>query len=115
LRRQLHSLANPRIADSDTSLAGHEIPKNTVVLVLPYALHRCADLWPDPLRFDPDRFAAAHMNQQVEDAFIPFGDGPRIRIGAHFARLEAPLVLARLFQLRTDAHELVDSSPREIA
>lgn len=87
-----------RIADADTSLAGHDIPKGTIVIVSPLALHRRADLWPEPQRFDPERFTAANVEKHVEDAFIPFGDGPRICIGAHFARLEAPLVLARLFQ-----------------
>lgn len=104
-----------RMADTDTSLAGHPIPKRTIMIVSPYALHRRADLWPDPLRFDPDRFAAANAARLDDDAFIPFGDGPRICIGAHFARLEAPLVLARLFQradfeLVSDAEILPEST-----
>jgi cytochrome P450 len=103
-----------RIATADTSLAGHDIPKHTIILVSPYALHRRADLWPDPCRFDPDRFSAANAARQPQDAFIPFGDGPRICIGAHFAQLEAPLVLARLFQradftLASDAPVLPDA------
>ncbi|HET6333541.1 MAG TPA: cytochrome P450 [Polyangiales bacterium] len=104
-----------RIATTDTSLAGHAIPKHTVIVVSPLALHRRADLWTQPLRFDPDRFSSANAARQPQDAYIPFGDGPRICIGAHFAQLEAPLVLARLFQradfkLASDVPILPDNS-----
>jgi cytochrome P450 len=87
-----------RIAVSDTSLAGHVIPRDTIVLVSPWTLQRRDDVWRDALRFDPDRFAGANASALPQDAWIPFSDGPRICIGQHFAQLEAPLVLARLLQ-----------------
>jgi len=87
-----------RVAITDTAIAGHEIPRHTIVLVSPWSLQRRADLWPDPLRFDPERFAAANAASRPRDAWIPFSDGPRVCIGQHFAELEAPLVLARLLQ-----------------
>jgi len=68
------------------------------VVVSPWTLHRCPAVWSDPLRFDPDRFAAKNAASLPEDAFIAFSDGPRICIGSHFAELEAPLVLARMLQ-----------------
>jgi cytochrome P450 len=87
-----------RIAIEDVSIAGHAIPKYTVILISPWTLQRRPDLWPAPTRFDPDRFAAANEAKLPRDAWIPFSDGPRVCIGQHFAQLEAPLVLASLLQ-----------------
>jgi cytochrome P450 len=98
-----------RIAIEDVSVGGHLLPKQTIVLVSPWTLQRRPDLWPDPLRFDPDRFSAANQARQARDAWIPFSDGPRICIGQHFAQLEAPLVLASLLQ-RAD-FSLLDDNP----
>lgn len=95
-----------RIAIEDTTIAGFAIPKHTIVLISPWTLQRRADVWRDPLRFDPDRFAEANAASRPKDAWIPFSDGPRVCIGAHFAQLEASLVLARLLQ-RAD-FELLD-------
>jgi cytochrome P450 len=74
-------------------------------------VQRRADLWPEPTRFDPDRFTPAAESARPRDAWIPFSDGPRVCIGAHFAQLEAPLVLATLLQ-RAD---FTLCSDREIA
>jgi cytochrome P450 len=87
-----------RIAIEDVSIAGHTLPKHTIVLISPWAVQRRPDLWPDAERFDPGRFAQANQASLPRDAWIPFSDGPRVCIGAHFAKLEAPLVLASLLQ-----------------
>ena len=64
-------------------------------MILPiYALHRHKKLWSDPDRFDPDRFAPGHQTDRF--AFLPFGDGPRICIGANFAIQEAVIILSTL-------------------
>ena len=76
------------------TLCGREVrPGDTVILPI-YALHRHHDLWPDPDRFDPSRF----MDPKSIDrfAYLPFGDGPRICIGANFALQEAVIILATL-------------------
>jgi cytochrome P450 len=98
-----------RICVEDTTIAGHAIPQHTVLIISPWSLQRRADLWPDPTRFDPDRFARANDNSRPRDAWIPFSDGPRVCIGAHFSQLEAPLVLASLLQ-RAD-FEMLDTEP----
>lgn len=95
-----------RVATSDTQLGDHQVPKGTVVLLAPYALHRRPDVWPEPDRFDPARFAPEAEAARHRSAFLPFSAGPRTCIGLHFALLEGPLVLASL--LRRARFELVD-------
>ncbi len=74
------------------------VPAWGVVMMSLYTLHRRPDYFPDPERFDPDRFtpeAEAHLPRH---AYLPFGAGPRICIGNHFALMEGHLVLATLAQ-----------------
>jgi cytochrome P450 len=83
-----------RTARAADELCGREVrPGDTVMLPI-YALHRNHDLWPDPDRFDPDRFAPGAERDRF--AWLPFGDGPRICIGASFAMMEAVVILATL-------------------
>ena len=58
------------------------------------ALQRDPTLWPDPLKFDPDRFSVANMKGRDRWQYLPFGGGPRSCIGDHFAMLMATLGLA---------------------
>jgi cytochrome P450 len=76
---------------------GVEIPAHTVVLIAPWVLHRHRRLWPDPERFDPDRFLPGAPPVD-RFAYLPFGIGPRVCIGAQFALTEATLVLAAMIQ-----------------
>ncbi len=83
-----------RTALKPDTLGGREIrPGDTVILPI-YALHRSHDLWPDPDSFRPDRFADRKTIQRF--TYLPFGDGPRICIGASFALQEAVIILATL-------------------
>jgi len=76
------------------TLCGREVRPGDTVMLPVYALHRSHALWPDPHRFDPDRFADARAIDRF--AYLPFGGGPRICIGASFALQEAVIVLATL-------------------
>lgn len=83
-----------RSALKPDTLCGREVrPGDTVMLPI-YALHRNHLLWPDPHRFDPDRFADPKAIDRF--AYLPFGAGPRICIGASFALTEAVIILATL-------------------
>jgi cytochrome P450 len=83
-----------RTARSQDELCGREIkPGDTVILPI-YALHRNALLWDNPDAFRPDRFADRKSVSRY--AYLPFGDGPRICIGASFALQEAVIILATL-------------------
>lgn len=83
-----------RTARRADTLGGRDVrPGDTVMLPI-YALHRHRLLWDDPDRFDPDRFAPGVDRDRF--AFLPFGGGPRICIGANFALQEAAIILGTL-------------------
>ncbi|NJC81877.1 cytochrome P450 [Planosporangium mesophilum] len=83
-----------RRASVDTEIAGHRIVRGTPVLVSPWVTHRHPGCWPDPERFDPERFLGEHDRPRY--AYFPFGGGPRSCIGEHFAMLEATVLLGTL-------------------
>ncbi len=85
-----------RQALTNVTLGGHEIPAGTVVLVSTYGLHHNPSVYPDPERFDPDRFAPEAEAARHRSAWLPFGNGQRVCIGNHFALLEGQIVLAAL-------------------
>ncbi|MEJ3745469.1 cytochrome P450 [Actinomycetes bacterium KLBMP 9797] len=88
----------PRLANRATELAGHRIPRGARMLVNLYNIHRHPAHWSDPERFDPDRFTPERRKGQHRHAYLPFGAGPHLCIGKHFALLEAHLLLAALVQ-----------------
>jgi len=79
-----------RRAVEDDEIGGYRIPAGSIVYVSPFVLHRHPDFWPDAERFDPSRFPEAARNP----AYLPFGAGPHSCLGAAFAMIEAPLVVA---------------------
>ena len=72
------------------------IPVGTYVMFCPYVTHRNPKYFPDPERFDPDRWTDAFRVSLPRFAYFPFGGGPRICIGEGFAWAEAMIVLATL-------------------
>jgi len=85
-----------RTATTDTVLGGHAIQAGTTVIYSPYIIHRRADLYPDPERFDPDRWDQADRDRVRPGTFVAFGGGPRRCVGESLARLEAALVLSTI-------------------
>lgn len=83
-----------RTALAPDTLCGREVKPGDTVIIPIYALHRSHQLWDNPDRFDPDRFADRKSIERY--AYLPFGDGPRICIGASFALQEAVIILATL-------------------
>ncbi|MCB1333726.1 MAG: cytochrome P450 [Roseivivax sp.] len=82
-----------RTAQAADTLCGREIRPGDTVMIPIYALHRNRLLWDDPDAFRPDRWLTGKPERY---AYLPFGDGPRICIGASFAIQEAVIVLATL-------------------
>ncbi len=76
----------------------YTVPARTIVLVSPFLQHRDARWFPDPERFDPDRWTPEAMQARPKFSYFPFGAGTRICIGEQFAWSEAILMLATLAQ-----------------
>lgn len=83
-----------RAAAGPDTIAGMPVKKNDVVLVAPWLLHRHEKLWRDPNAFIPARFMTGTPPDRF--AYLPFGVGARVCIGAHFALVEAVLALAKI-------------------
>ena len=96
-----------RAAAAPDTIAGIPVKKNDIVLVAPWLLHRHEKLWQDPNAFIPSRFMTGTPPDRF--AYLPFGVGARVCIGAHFALVEATLALAKMIgAFRVD---LVDREP----
>ena len=97
-----------RAARGADSIAGMKIKPKDVILIAPWLLHRHEKLWGDPNAFAPRRFLPPSPPPD-RFAYLPFGVGPRICIGAHFALVEATLALARI--IGTFRVTLLDKTP----
>ncbi len=102
----------PRLTQRDTVLGGHHLPAGSRVLVNLYNVHRHPAHWSDPEAFAPDRFAPEQRKTRHRYAYVPFGAGPHLCIGKHFALLEAHLLLAAIagrYELRhVPSHRVVN-------
>jgi cytochrome P450 len=97
-----------RVALKEDRIGERRVAPGDVVSVSPWLLHRSARRWRDPHAFDPSRFFS---DAPAIDrfAYLPFGIGPRVCIGAHFAMTELVLVLAEA--LKRFRFERTDSAP----
>jgi cytochrome P450 len=103
-----------RRAIRDVELGGCRIAAGQAVLCWIYGIHHRGDLYPSPERFDPDRFAPEAEKRLPKAAFLPFGLGPRVCIGNHFALTEAVVFLARLtqrFRLELAPGQVIEAEP----
>jgi cytochrome P450 len=87
-----------RDAVEDDDIAGVRVAAGNTVAISPYLLHRHPEFWPNPQGFDPRRFLPGSASTRPRHAFMPFGAGRRICVGAGLAQLEATLALAVLAQ-----------------
>lgn len=97
-----------RRARTADRLLGHPIPRDALVIVSPWLLHRDERWWSDPAAFDPGRFLGERNKARRPWAFIPFGGGPRSCIGLHLAMTEMVVALAlivRDFELSLADHQ----------
>ncbi len=85
-----------RLAHNDDAIGPYTIPAGATALICPYLLHRDPAHWPDPERFDPDRFRPGQDKDRHSYAYLPFGGGPRLCIGNQFALMEMQILLAML-------------------
>jgi cytochrome P450 len=94
-----------RTATRDTTLRGYPVRKGDFLGISPFVAHRLEENWPDPDRFDPERFAGDKTHSSRNFTYFPFGAGPHMCIGIHLALVEMQIVLA-MFARR--AHLVVE-------
>jgi cytochrome P450 len=92
----IHSIS--RVSLEDHTLGGYRIPAGTTVCVSLYATHRLPQYWPDPDRFDPERFSASVSAGRPRFAYLPFAAGHRNCIGGGQAMSELKLIVAQIAQ-----------------
>jgi cytochrome P450 len=87
-----------RVATAELRLGGFTIPAGTTLFYPIAAIHRDARYWPDPERFDPERFAEDAVRSRPPLAFVPFGIGSRSCSGMKLALVEMKLLLAMILK-----------------
>jgi cytochrome P450 len=90
--------AFPRQALEPVELGGFSVPAGAMVQLVSFITHRDARWFPEPERFDPDRWAPGRVDAVPKLAYFPFGAGPRVCIGMGFAMTELVLMLATMLQ-----------------
>jgi cytochrome P450 len=98
-----------RAAVQRIDVNGHVIEPGTVMVIGTWMMHRDPRWFPGPDCFDPERFADSRRHEINRFAYLPFGGGPRICVGKHFALLQATLVLATFAQIFD--FDLIDQRP----
>ncbi len=108
LRLHPSLMAFPRMTTRDFEFNGYKIPAYSYVGICPKLSHLREDVFPNPWRFDPDRFSAERAEHKKHShAFIPFGAGNHVCIGKYFAEMEAKIIVhhfIRKFRWTADKH-----------
>ena len=87
-----------RMAVADDRVGDVVIPGGSMVIVYVYGAHHAPRHWPDPDTFDPERFTKEEMKQRTPFTFLPFGGGPRVCIGQHYAMLQILMILSEVIR-----------------
>jgi cytochrome P450 len=98
LRLYSPAWAMGRYARNDFALGDFFLPARTTLLTSQFVMHRDPRYFPDPLRFDPERFSPEAKARRTKFTYFPFGAGARQCIGESFAWMEGALILATLAQ-----------------
>jgi cytochrome P450 len=98
----------------DYQIDGYAVPARSILLMSQYVTHHDPRYYPDPFRFDPERWTAAAREARPKFSYYPFGGGPRLCIGENFAWMEGSLVLATIaqrYKMRLAPGAVVENQP----
>ena len=87
-----------RMAVADDRVGNVVIPRGLMIIVYVYGAHHAPRSWRNPEHFDPERFTKEEMKQRTPFTFLPFGGGPRVCIGQHYAMLQILMILSELIR-----------------
>lgn len=102
-----------RRAKEDITIGEYNVTSGGRVIISPFVTHRDPDYWPNPTRFDPDRFIDDGPNEEF--SYYPFGAGPHACLGEHIANVEATVLISTLFDvydvsLESDSRPGIDTA-----
>lgn len=103
-----------RLSKQPFEIGGVDVPAKTICIVSPFVTHRDAKYYPDPERFDPERWTPEAREARPKFAYFPFGGGARVCIGERFAWMEGALLIAtigRKWRLRLVPNHRVEMQP----
>jgi cytochrome P450 len=86
-----------RISIAEDTIEGLDFPKNTLILMSVYEIHRHKNYWKDPESYQPERFDPENKKDYA-DYYYPFGAGPRMCVGNNFAMYEMILTIAEIIK-----------------
>ncbi|MFN0217319.1 MAG: cytochrome P450 [Hyphomicrobium sp.] len=104
----------PRVANEKAEIGAFRVKRGAMIMISPWTIHRHDLYWRNPHAFDPDRFGPEREGELVPGAYLPFGQGPRVCVGAAFAATESALILAELVR-RFDFHVRNPQNVRPVA
>lgn len=98
LRLMCPVVAMDRVASEDYHIKDYDVhvPKGTIIYLAYYAIHNDPDYWPEPSKFDPERFNSENKHKITPGSYAPFGIGSRACIGFRFGLAEAKVGIAKL-------------------
>ena len=89
----------PRRTVKEVEVAGLKIPAGTFVMVSPFVTHHMNKWWPNPERFDPERFSDDRQEQKKHAyQYVPFGGGAHMCIGLHFAEMQVKTIMHQVLR-----------------
>ena len=94
------AVAQMRTATRDFEFAGHQVHEGETLYIGTSVAHFMAEFYPEPERFDIDRYAKPRAEHRAPGAYSPFGRGPHLCLGKGLAEIQMPLTLAVLFANR---------------
>ncbi|GFT35166.1 cytochrome P450 4V2 [Nephila pilipes] len=87
-----------RRVSEDTNICGYPVPKGSSCIILVHQLHRDETVFPNPEKFDPDRFLSENCADRHPYAYIPFSAGPRNCIGQRYAVMEEKILISAILR-----------------